>query len=198
MRGRPREYSSRYPLTVSVERDLWDFASEYGILARDAISLGLQGMIENDLVRSKKIPPEEVSRYMEIKNREIQYLVSNRERETNIVHQVSEITQTVNGLVQVKTPANEDPKEINWLKVPEDRKVSTYIQTIMDEDFRAFWISKYNSSDEEDRFEILNKFADDVICRYKADENKPIKIPDVGDIRRALVTWADSARGFDS
>lgn len=198
MRGRPREYSSRYPLTVSVERELWDFASEYGILARDAISLGLQGMIENDLVRSKKIPPEEVSRYMEIKNREIQYLVSNRERETNIVHQVSEITQTVNGLVQVKTPANEDPKEINWLKVPEDRKLSTYIQVLMDEDFRAFWISKYNATEEEDRFDILNQFAEDVICRHQAHPDKPIKISDKGEIRNVLRTWADSARGFDS
>lgn len=196
VKGRPREYYSRYPLTVSVEKELWDFANQYGILARDAISLGFQGIIENDLIRTKRIPKEEMVRYMEIKNRELQFLISNRERESDIIKQVSEINETVSGLSLDNTLKPPEPSQINWETVPEDLKLATYILILMPEDFRAFWISKYNSADEDDRFGILTEFAKNVICRHKENPDKPFQLKYLNDIRNVLRSWADSARGF--
>lgn len=196
MRGRPKTYDRRIVITTNIEADLYSFGHDgLEIPANEALTSGYMGCIDEELKHRSDIDPEELERYLEIRNRNFRELVFKQKLEEEIINCVS----TLAGSVREEATRKEDPRpaEINWLKVPEEKKLSMYIQTIMEEDFRAFWISKYNSAKEEDRFSVTTDFADKVIELYKQDPNKPIKLTEKPSIRKVLETWADSVRGFE-
>lgn len=139
MRGRPKEYESRYPLTVSVEKDLWDYAQKYGILARDALSYGLQGLIETDIIKTKQATPEEIDRYLEIKNRELQYSVNLRNRERDTIQEISNIRDDIKQSLSIKTePAPiTDPLILSILEVIGAENVAGYARRVSEGDYQA-------------------------------------------------------------
>ena len=63
----------------------------HDILARDALSYGFQGLIETEIIKTKKASPDEIERYLEIKNREMQYIVSVRDKEQQTITEICHI-----------------------------------------------------------------------------------------------------------
>ena len=198
MRGRPREYDNRYSLTVSVEKDLWDYAQSYGILARDAISYGLQGLIESEIIRTKKATPEEIDRYLEIKNRELQYIVTVRDTEKRALDEISKIREEArHNILQNKQLEEKAPDSINWNTIPEEQKIRAYIQQIFEPDERGIWIRDLvRASDDDDREAILADFVKEFASRFKADQDRPFNKIDVGDVKRVLIAWANAEEGI--
>ena len=198
MRGRPREYDNRYSLTVSVEKDLWDYAQSYGILARDAISYGLQGLIESEIIRTKKATPEEIDRYLEIKNRELQYIVTVRDTEKRALDEISRIREEArHNILQNKQLEEKAPDSINWNTIPEEQKIRAYIQQIFEPDERGIWIRDLvRASDDDDREAILADFVKEFASRFSKDRDRPFNKIDAGDIKRVLIAWAEAEGGF--
>lgn len=195
MRGRPREYENRYPLTVSVEKDLWDYAQSYGILARDAISYGLQGLIESEIIKTKKATPEEIDRYLEIKNRELQYIVTVRDTEKRALDEISKIREEARQS-QCQHTAPAEPEGINWDSIPDDQKVRIYIQTIFTPTERRDWVEQFLCTYEDEQDQVLNQFFSEFVTRFKQDDDRPFNKVDAGDVRRVLRTWANAEEGF--
>lgn len=198
MRGRPREYENRYPLTVSVEKELWNYAQSYGILARDAMSYGLQGLIESEIIKTKKATPEEIDRYLEIKNRELQYIVTVRDAEKRAVDEISRIREEARqNILQNKQLEEKAPDGINWDSIPDDQKVRVYIQQIFEPDERGIWIRDLvRVFDDEDRDAILNDFVKEFASRFSKDRDRPFNKIDAGDIKRVLIAWAEAEGGI--
>lgn len=198
MRGRPREYENRYPLTVSVEKDLWDYAQSYGILGRDAISYGLQGLIESEIIKTKKATPEEIDRYLEIKNRELQYIVTVRDTEKRALDEISKIREEARqNILQNKQLEEKAPDGINWDTIPGDQKVRAYIQQIFEPDERSIWIRDLvRASDDDQRDAILTDFVKEFVARFTKDRDRPFNKIDAGDIKRVLITWAEAEGGI--
>jgi len=195
VRGRPREYENRYPLTVSVEKELWDYAQSYGILARDAMSYGLQGLIESEIIKTKKATPEEIDRYLEIKNRELQYIVTVRDTEKRALDEISKIREEARQS-QCQHTAPTEPDGINWDSIPDDQKVRVYIQQIFEPDERGIWIRDLvRVFDDEDRDAILNDFVKEFASRFSKDRDRPFNKIDAGDIKRVLIAWAEAEGG---
>lgn len=96
----------------------------------------------------------------------------------------------------IELPTVNGKTAIDWDSMSEETRLPRYIKTIMPEDFRAFWISKYNCAEEEGQFDVLTDFANDVICRNQADPEKPFRITDKNEVRKILRSWAESAGGF--
>ena len=198
MRGRPREYENRYPLTVSVEKDLWDYAQSYGILGRDAMSYGLQGLIESEIIKTKKATPEEIDRYLEIKNRELQYIVTVRDAEKRAVDEISKIREEARqNILQNKQLEEKAPDSINWNTIPEEQKIRAYIQQIFEPDERGIWIRDLvRASDDDQRDAILTDFVKEFVARFKADQDRPFNKVDAGEVRRVVRTWANAEEGI--
>ena len=198
MRGRPREYENRYPLTVSVEKDLWDYAQSYGILGRDAMSYGLQGLIESEIIKTKKATPEEIDRYLEIKNRELQYIVTVRDTEKRALDEISKIREEARqNILQNKQLEEKAPDGINWDTIPGDQKVRAYIQQIFEPDERSIWIRDLvRASDDDDREAILADFVKEFASRFSKDRDRPFNKIDAGDIKRVLIAWAEAEGGI--
>lgn len=195
--GRPRSYDQRISVNTNIEADLYSFGKDdLKIPACEALTLGYIGRIDAELAVKKGVDPEDLERYLEIRNRAFRDLVLEQKKEEEIIQRVSTLAQSVITEAKAQDLPDNTPVIINWAAIPDDQKLKIYIQQIMEEDFRAFWISKYNSADEEDQFDVLTKFADDIICRHQADPNKPFRITDKNEIRKVLRTWADSARGL--
>lgn len=195
MRGRPREYENRYPLTVSVEKELWDYAQSYGILARDAMSYGLQGLIESEIIKTKKATPEEIDRYLEIKNRELQYIVTVRDTEKRALDEISKIREEARQS-QCQHTAPTEPEGINWDSIPDDQKVRIYIQTIFTPTERRDWVERFLCTYEDEQEQVLNHFFREFVTRFKADQDRPFNKVDAGEVRRVLRTWANAEEGF--
>lgn len=197
MRGRPREYENRYPLTVSVEKDLWDYAQSYGILGRDAMSYGLQGLIESEIIKTKKATPEEIDRYLEIKNRELQYIVTVRDTEKRALDEISKIREEARqNILQNKQLEEKAPDGINWGMIPDDQKTRVYIQQIFEPDERGIWIRDLvRASDDDDREAILADFVKEFAGRFTQDRERPFSKVDAGDIKRVLIAWAEAEEG---
>ena len=193
MRGRPREYANRYSLTVSVEKDLWDYAQSYGILARDAISYGLQGLIESEIIRTKKATPEEIDRYLEIKNRELQYIITVRDTEKRALDEINKIRDEVR---QTHNNKSDSHPEINWETIPDDQKIRVYTEQAFTRDERKHWINKYLTASDDERPDVLKQFSDEYVTRFRADSNRPFNKLDLGVIKRVLVDWAEAEGGF--
>ena len=194
MRGRPREYENRYPLTVSVEKDLWDYAQSYGILGRDAMSYGLQGLIESEIIKTKKATPEEIDRYLEIKNRELQYIVTVRDTEKRALDEISKIREEARQS-QCQHTAPTEPDGINWDSIPDDQKVRIYIQTIFTPTERRDWVERFLCTYEDEQEQVLNHFFREFVDRFKADQDRPFNKVDAGEVRRVLRTWAEAEGG---
>jgi len=197
VRGRPREYENRYPLTVSVEKDLWDYAQSYGILGRDAMSYGLQGLIESEIIKTKKATPEEIDRYLEIKNRELQYIVTVRDTEKRALDEISKIREEARqNILQNKQLEEKAPDGINWGMIPDDQKTRVYIQQIFEPDERGIWIRDLvRASDDDDREAILADFVKEFAGRFTQDRERPFSKVDAGDIKRVLIAWAEAEEG---
>jgi len=198
VRGRPREYVNRYPLTVSVEKELWDYAQSYGILARDAMSYGLQGLIESEIIKTKRATPDEIDRYLEIKNRELQYIVTVRDTEKRALDEISKIREEARkNIIQNNELEPKTPDGINWGTIPDDQKTRVYIQQIFEPDERSIWIRDLvRASDDEDRDAILNDFVKEFASRFSKDRDRPFNKVDAGDIKRVLITWAEAEGGI--
>jgi len=197
VRGRPREYKNRYPLTVSVEKDLWDYAQSYGILARDAMSYGLQGLIESEIIKTKKATPEEIDRYLEIKNRELQYIVTVRDTEKRALDEISKIREEARqNILQNKQLEEKAPDSINWNTIPDDQKIRVYTEQAFTRDERKYWINEYLTASDDERPDILKQFSDEYVTRFRADSNRPFNKLDLGVIKRVLVDWAEAEGGF--
>lgn len=69
--GRPRKYSERYDTTVSVERPLWDIAKRLDITLAEAVSYGLQVLIEAELRYKPDISSDDLNTYLKIKKDEL-------------------------------------------------------------------------------------------------------------------------------
>ncbi len=69
--GRPRKYSDRYDTTVSVERPLWDIAKRLDITLAEAVSYGLQVLIEAELRYKPDISSDDLNTYLKIKKDEL-------------------------------------------------------------------------------------------------------------------------------
>ena len=193
MRGRPREYENRYPLTVSVEKDLWDYAQSYGILGRDAMSYGLQGLIESEIIKTKKATPEEIDRYLEIKNRELQYIVTVRDTEKRALDEISKIREEARqNILQNKQLEEKAPDGINWDTIPGDQKVRIYIQTIFTPTERRDWVEQFLCTYEDEQDQVLNQFFSEFVTRFKQDDDRPFNKVDAGEVRRVLRTWAEA------
>ena len=190
MRGRPREYENRYALTVSVEKDLWDYAQSYGILARDAISYGLQGLIESEIIKTKKATPDKIDRYLEIKNRELQYIVTVRDTEKRAIDEISKIRAEAQQKQLQET--TEPETQINWDTLPEEQKVKTYIQTVFTPEERKYWIERVIHAEDDDVLDVYTYFANEFLTRFTNDTDRPFGKVDMGEIRRVLRTWAEA------
>lgn len=197
MRGRPREYDNRYVLSVSVEKDLWDYAQNYNILARDAMSYGLQGLIETDVIKTKKATPEEIDRYIEIKSREMKYSVTVRDREAHAIEEIKNIRDEVRRNIPQHEPSTIEEPSINWDSIPDEQKVRVYIQQIFEPDERGIWIRDLaRALDDEDRDAILSEFVKEFVARFTKDRERPFNKVDAGDIKRVLVAWAEAEGGI--
>lgn len=196
MRGRPREYDNRYQLTVSVEKDLWNYAQDYKILGSDAISYGLQGLIESDIIKTKKATSEEIDRYLEIKSRELKYCTTVRDRERHAIEEITSLRDEANRKRSEQVEPQPTPDTINWAALPEDQKTRVYIQKIFTPEERAFWISRYLAADEDDQPTILKQFVSEFVTRFTQDEDRPFNKVDAGEVKRVLRTWAESQEGF--
>lgn len=198
MRGRPREYENRYPLTVSVEKELWDYAQSYGVLARDAMSYGLQGLIESEIIKTKRATPDEIDRYLEIKNRELQYIVTVRDTEKRALDEISKIREEARkNIIQNNELEPKTPDDINWGMIPDDQKTRVYIQQIFEPDERGIWIRDLvRASDDDQRDAILNDFVKEFASRFSRDRDRPFNKIDAGDIKRVLIAWAEAEGGI--
>jgi len=195
--SREKEFEDAVITSVRAERKDLDLAKALGIRCSVALRNGIRNLAEGYLEGLREVPSDWRDLVVDLKKRDYEDTERRFRSEEQSRKQVAElitIRENVRHEIEEVTPT--PGKTINWLKVPADKKLPTYIQTIMEQDFRAFWISKYNTAEEDDKFDVLNQFADDVICRHKADENKPFKLTDKIEIRKVLRTWADSVRGF--
>jgi len=183
---------------VSVEKDLWDYAQSYGILGRDAMSYGLQGLIESEIIKTKKATPEEIDRYLEIKNRELQYIVTVRDTEKRALDEISKIREEArHNILQNKQLEEKAPDSINWNTIPEEQKIRAYIQQIFEPDERSIWIRDLvRASDDDQRDAILTDFVKEFVARFTKDRDRPFNKIDAGDIKRVLITWAEAEGGI--
>jgi len=193
--GRPRSYDRRISVNTNIEADLYEFGKDdLGIPACEALAYGYIGRIDADLIVRKDIDADALDRYYEIRERVFRDLVTVQKKEQDIISRVSGLANEVRSEASVK-PHPAQPTGINWDLIPEDQRIPRYIQTIMPEDTRAFWISEYNKAEEEDRFDVASSFAEDLLDIYREESEKPVKITDKNSVRKTLQQWADSARG---
>jgi hypothetical protein len=185
-------------LTVSVEKELWDYAQSYGILARDAMSYGLQGLIESEIIKTKRATPDEIDRYLEIKNRELQYIVLVRDTEKRALDEISKIREEARkNIIQNNELEPKTPDDINWGMIPDDQKTRVYIQQIFEPDERGIWIRDLvRASDDDQRDAILNDFVKEFASRFSRDRDRPFNKIDAGDIKRVLIAWAEAEGGI--
>ena len=176
--------------TLREERALFGFAKRLGLSFGAFFRLGVLNYARC-LSEAKILSPALNDEYNVISSGDKDYL----QRLLNERIEQDKNQKKLPDAYKIDLPKASEPKPIDWSKIPEEKKVVTYIQTVMDEDFRAFWISKYNSADEDERFDVLNQFSDDIVCRFKADKNRPFSTIDIGQIQRVLRTWADAIQG---
>lgn len=69
--GRPKKYLSRYDTQVSVEKDLWDIAKNLGITLSEAVSYGLQVLIEAEIRYRPDLTSDDLDRYLKVKKQEM-------------------------------------------------------------------------------------------------------------------------------
>lgn len=197
--GRPRSYEKRVNITTNIEGDLYYFGKDkLGIPAREAITLGYIGRIDSEITVQKNFTAEELDRYLSIRNRIVKDLVLEKEHDEEIIQRVSTLSDEIreNGKQSVQDQDN-SIGEINWNQIPEDQRVRIYIQQIFTPAERKQWISDLNQcTDEDDQFEILNSFFGEFAARFKKDRDRPFSKVDTGEVKRVLVTWAESERGF--
>lgn len=185
------------PLTNSVreERALFSFAKNLGLSFGSFFRLGVL-TYARCLAESRRLPRNLEKDYKAVSSGDKDYL--QRLLDERIEQDLSQ-SKLLKDAYDLDVPkVSSESGRVDWLKIPEEKKLAAYIQLLMPEDFRAFWISKYNTADEDDRFDILTEFAKDVICRHKDNPDKPFQLTDLNEIRKVLRSWSDSARGFDS
>lgn len=185
------------PLTNSVreERALFSFAKNLGLSFGSFFRLGVL-TYARCLSESRKLPRTLEDDYRAVSSGDKDYL--QRLLDERIEQDLSQSKLLQEAYAQDVPKVHSGPVEIDWDLIPRDLRLTTYVQMLMPEDFRAFWISKYNSADDDNRFDVLTEFAKDIICRHKDNPDKPFQLTDINDIRKVLRTWADSVRGFKS
>jgi len=161
------------------------------------MSYGLQGLIESEIIKTKKATPEEIDRYLEIKNRELQYIVTVRDTEKRALDEISKIREEARqNILQNKQLEEKAPDGINWGMIPDDQKTRVYIQQIFEPDERGIWIRDLvRASDDDDREAILADFVKEFAGRFTQDRERPFNKVDAGDIKRVLIAWAEAEEG---
>jgi len=161
------------------------------------MSYGLQGLIESEIIKTKKATPEEIDRYLEIKNRELQYIVTVRDTEKRALDEISKIREEARqNILQNKQLEEKAPDGINWGMIPDDQKTRVYIQQIFEPDERGIWIRDLvRASDDDDREAILADFVKEFAGRFTQDRERPFSKVDAGDIKRVLIAWAEAEEG---
>jgi len=202
--GRPRSYDQRISVNTNIEADLYSFGKDdLKIPACEALTLGYIGRIDAELAVKKGVDPEDLERYLEIRNRAFRDLVLEQKKEEEIIQRVSSLAQSVKDEAKVND-TSEQKGRINWTRVPAEKFPAEYVRHLFTEPERAIWINElieaYEDEEQDEESyassDVLDRFVKEYFCRRNSDENKPSRMLSHNEVRNVLRTWADSLRGF--
>ena len=89
--GRPTKYTNRFETTVSVEKGLWDVAKRLNVTLAEAVSYGLQVLIEAEIRSTKGITAETIEDYLEVKKTSMHQWAQIRAREEAAEEQIQKL-----------------------------------------------------------------------------------------------------------